>query len=152
MIAFLATVAALLGGVAAVWSIWDKISPRLRRSPSPSPAAFTGMSVHDRALIENLIQELETNAQLLATPQYATAPALRDDAWRQLQPGAAVPGALRARLHDIYGDLRSAKDIHRLIQAARGDAMPELMVMERHLQRARAAIPQAVRGLRTLIS
>src|SRR5215470_18081601 len=121
----------LLGGVAAVWIFWDKIAPRLRRTPLPSPASSTGMSAHDRALIENVIQELETNGQLLATPQYVTAPALRDDAWRRLPPGAAVPGALRVRLQDIYGDLRSAKDIHRLIQAATGDTMPELIVIER---------------------
>jgi hypothetical protein len=109
------------------------------------------MSAHDRALIENVIQELETNAELLATPQYATAPALRNDAWKRLQPGAAVPGTLRARLQDIYGNIGSAKDIHRLIQASTGDTMPELLAIERHLERSRAAIPQAVRGLRALV-
>src|SRR5436190_3558850 len=85
-------VATLIGCVAALWFFWDKIAPRLRRIPPPSPAASTGVSAHDRALIGNAMQELETNAQLLATPQYYTAPALRDDAWRQLQPGVAVPG------------------------------------------------------------
>jgi len=144
-------VATLIGCVAALWFFWDKIAPRLRRIPPPSPAASTGVSAHDRALIGNAMQELETNAQLLATPQYYTAPALRDDAWRQLQPGVAVPGALRAHLQGIYGDIRRAKDIHRLIQAATGDTMPELIAIKRHLERARAAIPQAVSGLRALI-
>src|SRR2546428_11258903 len=44
-------VAALIGCVAALWFFWDKIAPRLRRIPPPSPAASTGVSAHDRALI-----------------------------------------------------------------------------------------------------
>jgi len=106
-------VATLICGIAALWFFWDKIAPRLRRTSPPSPPAPTDRSTHDRAAIENVMQELETNAQLLAARQYATALALRDDVWRLLEPGAAIPAALRTRLQDIYANIRSAKAIHR---------------------------------------
>jgi hypothetical protein len=153
---FLAT-ATVLGGIAAIWYFWDKLGPRIRSTPlTTAPIGATapaGISPANRALIENVVQELQFNQGLMNEPKYATTPALRVDAWLQLQPGAIVPTDLRAQLQGIYNEIGSAKDIHHTIEnlPAKANPIREQIQIEKHLGHASAAIPSAIEGLHTLL-
>ncbi len=84
----------------------------------------------------------------------ASTPALRDEAWSAAHAVGLIPTPLRTRLNTIYANIRSAKDIHRSIEAVPvgANTIPEQIRIEQHLDRAEHAIPSAVADLQGLIS
>jgi len=142
-------IATLIGGIAALWFFWDKVTAWFRpTSVAPAPSV-----TRDNALLQDLAEELGHNLRALDRRTFATTPALRDEAWVAAQEVTGITGALRSSLNTLYSEIRSARGVHGTIVAANSpNTMPEQLQLEAHLDAAAAVIPAALAGIRVLMS